>query len=269
MIKRFLLTPTLLLCLLFSSPAWAAFGFIGAAGAASSITSGTTLAITTSAAVENTNFGVVIIALDNTCTVDAETSEVSSISDGANTYVKLKEFCNTQAGVAADGATISTWYFKPASTLATSSTVTITFANTITAKVARLWEFSIGASKIPAIATGGGATLAATQAENPGSITLSSLASKEYLFLRSIANESNANCCTITTNYTALTASTANTGAVATSQRVWGEFRILTATGDTSNPTNVGNTDFASTYLALEEVAAGVTRRPIQAIFLN
>ena len=164
---------------------------------------------------------------------------------------------------------MSVWFTKATSTLASSGTITITFANTITSKAATCWEFTVSAGNTIRIVTGGATDVATDAGLDPPSIALSSLVSKEYLFVRAMAweHDSSTNL-TPTTNYTIFTNAVASTGVDATSQTVKGEFRILSATGDTSDPTRTiaSGRDFADTYIALEEI---VIRRSVMPIIFQ
>lgn len=234
-----------------------AIGSIGSFGTANSTSSGTTLVITTDAQLDAGNIGIVAIALDNTQTTDGNTSEVSGIVDSAgNTYTKLLEFCNGQGGAEA-GATVSLWFTKAASTLASSGTITITFANTITSKAASAWEFTVGGGKTLEIPVGGTATIADDN-DPPSNLVISGLASLERLYLRVTASERGSLSWVAGTNFTAITQAIANTGTNITSMLVSGEFRINTSTGETSNPTATTRSDCASVMVALEEVDEGV-----------
>ncbi|RJQ37767.1 hypothetical protein C4552_00010 [Candidatus Parcubacteria bacterium] len=236
----------------------AAFGSVGSLGTNFSTSAGTSLGIVTSAQLDAGNIGLMIIGFDNTGTTDADHSEVESVTDTAgNTYTKLREFTNGN-GSAGAGATVSVWFTKASANLPATGTATITFANTITSKAATFWEFTVAAGNTIQVATGGATDLAEDADANPGAMTLSGLTSKEYLFVRATAIEARNNEMPATANYTEFTLATADTSNANTSMHADGEFRILTATGDTSDPGDIGaSRDHAHVYLALEEVAAG------------
>jgi hypothetical protein len=229
-----------------------AFVSIGSFLNINSIVSGTTLAGVPSAALEANNLGIINVALDNTSTSDGETNEVSGISDPhGNLYRKLSEYCNGN-GAANAGAVVSIWYVIPKTTIAITDTITITFANSILAKAARGWEFTIGARKD--IVISGVPQFSALDAADPPSQVISGLTNNEHLFWRGIALEGNSGNFNVTTGYTASGLSLANTGTANTSMFHRGEFRILTGTGDTSDPLTSVDFDISNIYLALKEI---------------
>lgn len=257
MIKRFLILSLLLLCL--SSAVHASITNVGTCTSVGSAVSGTTLVMTIAVQCDAPNEAILWTTFDNTATTDADHSEVTSVVDSkSNTWSKLREFTNG-VGSAGAGITISAWRSRLTTTLLTSDTVTITYANTITAKAGRIHAFS----STNALQVAANPTQNATDASNGfGSLSISSLPSKEYLFVRFGGKETGSNVeITPTTNYTVMgvTRSDNNTTLSVTLR---GEYHIFTATGDTSNPTLTVNADNVSVYLALEESsAAAATRR--------
>lgn len=113
----------------------------GLVGTANSKTSGDTLVITTSASLSANDHLIVSIAKDNVSTVDAETSEVVSVSAGSESLSKLYERSNGQ-GSSGSGAVVSLWYKKMAGGLSSGSSITITFSSSITAKAAVAYKFT-------------------------------------------------------------------------------------------------------------------------------
>jgi hypothetical protein len=230
----------------------------GGAAVGNSTSSGTTLAFAPSTTLEVGKVILAAFALDNTATTDGTTSEITQIQDtGGNTWALLGAFRNGQAGAAA-GAQAELWKSKITTQLTTGSTITATFPNTITAKCTSLIEVSVGAGKslqnsfTPM-------TGAEDNDSNPAALTHFGLSNIERLYVRVIAIECRASDVgSPTTNYTAFTPSSADTGAAATSMTAQVEYRVLTGTGDTSDPGGLGNTrDMASIYFALEEVSVG------------
>ncbi len=199
---------------------------------------------------------IVAVAINNVQTTDGETNEVTSVTDTqSNTYVKLKEYCNGQGG-AASGATVSLWYSKLTTALVVAvDTVTANFSSSVAAMAMGCKKFTITAGATVTLEAS--ATLANDGAD-PGSMTLSGLASREYLFFRAIALErADAGLAGMTTGYTEIPNAGAGTtgGGAATNMNLCGEFRIFTGTGDTSDPTATA-VDNASVYVALKEAAA-------------
>src|SRR5439155_21107858 len=95
-----------------------------------------------------------------------------------------------------------------------------------------------------------------------GLITPSGLPNTEHLFIRGTASEASGQSYTVSPNYTAFThtSSTFAGGATSTSMDARGEFRIFTATTDTTDPTMSSTSrDRASTMVALKEVAQAIT----------
>lgn len=226
---------------------------IGAAGTGQRNTSGNTISVNLSVSIESGNLAVVIAALDNTGTTDADFSEVTSVTDPqGNTWTKLGEYTNGQTG-AGLGATVSAWYCIPTTTIPDTDNLTVNLANSVTDAAATVWEFDISAASV---ALAGSVQVLANDAGDPGSMSISGLSSAETLFIRAIGSENEFTTFTPTTNYTQFTSAISTTsGGAADNMSVHGEFRILTDTGDTSDPSASSPYDHASVYFALREVA--------------
>lgn len=218
------------------------------------------------------NVVLVIIGKDNVQTTDGSTSEISGITDsGSNIWASLARFANGQ-GAGNAGAYVDLWLSKLIGAIV-SSTGTITVNKSTDVDCAfRALEFTVGAGKTMQIASGGLQTLA-VDAGAPGSMTISGLPSKEYLFLRITAFEDEEITeWTPTSGWTnAPWSRSSAAGAAATNIVVRGEFIIATATGHTSNPTYAAATpDCASIFVALEEVdPASVGRGLIDSVLTN
>ena len=225
-----------------------AFASVGTLGTGSSSSGGTSVAITTSATAEAGNLVVLIVALDNHSTSDQQTTEISSISDsGSNTWTKAGEYCNGQ-GAANAGATVSVWFSKLTTQIASGGTITATLANSKTYKCLTAWEFTVGSGTIQ---TAGTLQVEAVDSGDTGSMAISGLTSKEYLFVRGVASEEGSiQMFTPTASHTEFTEVDAADNMAAT-----GEFRILTGTGDTSNPLQNSTFDNVSVFFALEEAS--------------
>lgn len=215
-------------------------------------TAGTSL---TSAAVTNTvevgNAHLILIALDNSGTGDGDNGEVTSVTDSAgNTYTKLGEFTNGN-GSAGAGATASLWYSILTSQLTSGAgTVTANFSSR-TAVAMMGWEATL--TSPGQITVAGSLQTLANDAADPGSMTVGSLPSREYLWLRVIASESNdITGLTVSAGFTTMNLSRANTGTSNTSMIVRGEYIIATGTTKTSDPT-LYSADHASLFIALQE----------------
>lgn len=243
-----------------------AIAVVGSFGTGASGVSGTTLVMTTTAALEAGNYGLIGISFDNTATTDGFFNEITSVVDSAgNTYTRVPadgEFINGQTAAAA-GAGAGLWMTKATSTLVLGGTVTITFSNTIVDKCCWGHEFTVGAGNTLALSTAvvGNAT---DGANGFGSLAFTGLPSLSRLWIRPLAKEANSTVnISVSTGFTAtgFTRSRNNASAVI----VRGEFRINASTGETSNPTLAVLGDTASVFAALEEVAppAGNRRRRV------
>jgi len=228
------------------------WGSAGSIGVGNSKASGTTLVLTTTATAEAGNVVFLVIASDNVATADGNTSEVSSIADsaGGNTWTKAREFCNAQ-GAANAGTTLSFWYSKLVNQIASGGTITVTFANTITAKAISAQEFTMASGSLISIVD---AADLPNDVLDVGSMTTATLPSNEYLFFRAIAGETTtAIAFTPTTNFTEVTRGQMTGGLPASNQSAFGEFRIVTSTAQTSNPTTIIG-DYASSFVVFKEL---------------
>lgn len=203
---------------------------------------------------------VVVIAVDNNQTTDGDEAAVSfSTETNGNTYSKACEFTNGQGG-AQSGATVSVWYSLLTNATTSGNTATFNLTNSASrdASSYRSMEFTIAASSTISVA-GTCQTLANDNAD-AGSQTISGLSSSEYLFFRGIASETDTGAISSTTaSYTSNAGATCTAGGgEATNMCATMEYRILTGTGDTSDPTMADTTaDRASVYVALLETAGG------------
>lgn len=233
-----------------------AWGVVANTTIKSSKTAGTTLSWDLpNSTTATTGYVILAIAGDNVGTTDAESSEVSSVTDDAgNTYGKLAEFRNGN-GSAGAGCIISVWGGKQTNSF--GGTGTITFASSITARSAWIREFTIGSGNVVTVQTY--ATQAADAANFP-SMNLSP-PSAEYLWLRAIGWEEDSNAAgviTPTTNFTEAGPNGTTGGAANTNSCVYTEYRIFTGTTNASAPSWSGTQqDNANLYLALKEAAAG------------
>lgn len=224
-------------------------------GSAQSKTDATTISITTAAAANVGNVVVVVVAINNTNTTDGETSEVSSITDsaGGNTWIKAGEYCNSQAAAAA-GATVSVWYSLIAQEIASSGTITANLANSIVAKAISAQEFALAVGATVQVL---GLQVAAADAVDFPSMTISGLANSEYLFIRGMAMEdAGSGNNTATSGYTNFQNSQTSGGSGPSNMRCRGEFIITTGTGSTSDPTAANPGDNANVFFALQEIVA-------------
>ncbi len=236
----------------------AAFAVGTAACTAQSKTAGTTLACTvTTQDISVGEIAVLWFAGDNTATTDGNGGLLSSVSDSAgNTWTVQRCFTNSQ-GTAETGATtcIATSKITAALTTASSATITANFTTT-TAKAIVVKNFTVAAGNTIEVA--GTPQDLADDNLDPGSMAISGLtASTEYLFVRSTALERANATWTVTASHTIATCNGTTGGGAASNMNICGEFRILTATTDTSDPTATA-VDNASIFIAFKE-AAGTT----------
>lgn len=225
----------------------------GSFGTANSTTAGTTLALTPTTTLEVGKLAILVVSCDNEGQEIANNEAghfhdtVSAVTDtGGNVWRCLGSNSGTRATNA--GASVAIFGSIITTQLTTSSTITVTFRVSLTAKAATGYEFTTSSSSINV------ESLWRSYA-NPGdpeAITLDDLPSREYLFIRAIGTETNNTSFTATTNFTPFTNATANTGTLASSMSADGEFRILTGTSATSDPTKT-SADNCSIFVALSE----------------
>ena len=241
----------LLACQASLVSAFAAFSSVGSIITAQQKTSSSSWSPPTSAQLSANNVGILVIGVDNDDTTDGNTSLCTSVTDAAgNTWIKAREFTNSQ-GSANGGATVCIFYSKAAATLSSGSSITINLAVAKTAKAVAGWAFTMNSANVLAVESG--ADLADDGAD-AGLMTLSGLASREHLFIRGGAVESNGTTYTASTSYTSFThtSSTTSGGGGASNMGARGEFRILTGTSDSTDPTT-SSSDQASAYIAINE----------------
>lgn len=228
--------------------------FSGTANAASGI------AIDVSAAAGNAV--VLILATDGNAadTNDQDNSRHTSIVDTkGNTWTKKREW---EVQFFGRTAVVSVWVGKITAALTAgvdTLTITVTAAgDDQNRKLICSEQFSGATNGL----TLDGSTHEVTDVADAGVLTLSGLSSTERLYVRGIAEEGGDNTWTVSTNYTLFTnAGAAGTvevgGTVSQGMKVYGEYHILTGTGDTTNPTHAGaDGRGASVYLALSVTPA-------------
>ena len=177
-------------------PASAAWTRVGTFMVGNSTSAATTLVVATSAALEAGNIGVCVIGEDETSTgtTDGDNGMITGVTDAAgNTWQKGIEFCNMQTSTAANGACVDIWYTKAATQLNSAANITITFSASTTSRAATCDEFT--EANVLGIAVG--ANGLANDAADPGSMTEATVISREHLFIRGSACETNV------TTYTA------------------------------------------------------------------
>lgn len=192
---------------------------------------------------------LVSVALDNTGTSDGNNNEISGAQDTkGNSWSKLHEWTKSN-GAPADALTVGLLYTRVTTQLETSDTITVNFANTVVAKAVSAWKFSV-ASALEVVAVNQNVN----SGNSWGSLSISGLANREYLFFRVCGKESGTNTAlTPTANYSSIQHRRSGPSG-ASSVYVDAEFRIVTATEETSDPTLIASADSASVMVALAEV---------------
>ena len=255
--RSWLLLGALAVGLVGMKEAQAAFGVGGATCSANSGSSGTTLQCTVATeAFDVNNVAVLWFAGDDAATadtVDHNNLLLTSVADSAgNVWTVQRCFTNVQATAAANGATTCVATARVTSAIPIGGTITATFGTT-TAKAIVVREFTVAAGN--ALDVAGTPQDLANDGVDPGSMTISGLTSGEYLFVRSTASERDATAPgLLTTNYTTSNCDTTTGGGSAANMNICGEFRVLTGTGDTSDPTGTA-VDNASIFIAFKEAA--------------
>lgn len=230
--------------------AWAAVSGSGAS------TAGGTFSTTTMAAPAASAGDVIVfaVATDNVALADGESSDHLYIWDdivntsNGNLYTKLGEY--TIAGGGADlGVTVSLWVVVVRQALTTSNIITFTFSP-VSDFVCVYERFTKASTYLTML----GKDQRVDSGADPGSLTVGSLASAEHLFLRASAHEGPSS-----DTYTASASYAKQSGGV-TAISVALEWRILTATTDSTDPSWSGAaTDHASIMVALDESASDGT----------
>lgn len=237
-----------------ASPAIASVGNLGTGNHITS-SNNFTFTGTTAAAFEIGNVAMAVFATDNTTTTNGSSSDHTTLTIGGVGMTKLKEWTHGGGGTAGGGATVSIWHLRHTAQINSGAAIAATITTARVAKAVTIWEFTSGDALTFNDPSGWGSET--QNAADPGSIALSGLTNREYLFFRGQAMEhDNTTNWTPTANYTVTNISVADAGAAAAGMRALGEFRIITATGETSNPTTALTVDTAGLFIALYE--AGV-----------
>jgi len=238
-----------------------AIAYVNQAVSSGNETSQSSTAWPVAATINAGRLAILILALDNRSTADGQTSDVTNVTDTkGNTWTKAGEYTNTVGGAAADGATVAVWYSVITTQLTTSDTITTTYSGAVVAKGALCEVFSMGAVSTVSIA--GTVQVLANDNADAGSMTISGLSSAEYLFFRAIASETDTRTMSATTaSYTTTTGVLSGTGGSEKGHMAGTiEYRILTGTSSTSDPTMTDTTaDRASLFIAFKE-NAGATQ---------
>ncbi len=207
-------------------------------GTAASQAASSTLVLTTTAAIAAGNVGVILVACDNAVTTNGAVSEITSVVDSAGNTWQFA-YGHTRGSAAVNsGVHCGIWYCVAATTLASSGTITITFAHSPVAKAAVGAVFSTGGGTVSVAGSdgsNGGGTLAAA-------VTLSGLPNVEYLYIHARSWEWASG--TTILPFTASVSCTVFDGQYsqntigATRVTIGGEWKIETSTGTTFSGNN-------------------------------
>lgn len=233
----------------------------GAIGTNNTKTSGTTLAITTTASCAVGDIIVVQHVTDNSVTTVGVTSTHTGVTDSAgNTYTKVNEVTYS-AGSASDGCTLSVWRTVVTSALASGGTITCTRSGSIAARAcsARKFTRTTGSSFTYTV----GPT--ASESAVPSALTMNSLsATDQHLIVRVCAVESSNASMSAATDGTWILGADVGTsggGGAATQVSTRAEYKIATGTSFTSQPSG-SILDGTSIMFAVSETVKSITAVP-------
>lgn len=206
------------------------------------------------------NLVVVFVAMDNRSTADGQTNDVTSVTDLAgNNYVKAGEYTNDLGG-AASGATVACYYSVTTIAITTSTTWTINYSGNVTAKVISVRSTTKGAGTSIGVQS---LQTASDDNQDPQSMAISGATSREYLWTRVIASETDGTGGTATTGYTAINVGASATGGSEKGHvNLWIERKVETATGTTSDPSATDATaDRANILFGFYEFTLSLSRK--------
>jgi hypothetical protein len=215
-------------------------------------TSGVSLVVATSSTLSVGQIGVIVFSMDNQSTT-LNSTDVTAVTDAAgNVWRKLGERTQNISGNNT-GVTTALFYTRCTTQLNIGANITVAHT-TATARAISGWRFSADALGLLFVSGNG---VGATNATGSGSIALSSLTSREYLFIRATGAETpNTNTYSVSTDYTEFThTSSGTTGSTDdTNISVRGEFRIATDTSNTTSPSWSSAADQSSVMVAMREL---------------
>lgn len=234
-----------------------AFSNLASRGAGNSKTSSTTVAVTPSPTLNAGEVILVAVATDNAGTSDAATNEVTSITDsvGGNTWIKLYEYSRGSPGANA-GSTVALFMSKLTNSIPDTGTITGNLSSNRTAKVIAVLKCDVtSGNTIVAVAQMGHA------AAGSASVSLSGLASKQYLWVLAFSSEQNT-AQSLSVGLTQVGSFTTGGGSAANMAGVIGA-EVITATGrGPYNLASAGPNDSAGVMVALEDIAGAKSPPP-------
>ena len=214
--------------------------------------------------------GVLVLAIfgiDNIGSgTDGDKGDITAVTDDwGHTFSKAIEFSNVQTG-AASGATVSIWYCLITQAYLASTGITASFngGTNVTAKTFLYHAFTVAPGNTIQVA---GTTTLAGDGIDPANITLSGVASQEYLWIWACALEAPFTGATIPAGWTSLvelnTFNTGTTGAgAASNMELLCGYQIATATSKSANVASGTTGDHAQVMVAFREITpASPTRR--------
>ena len=230
-----------------------AFSSIGTLGKNQSKTAAGTLVITTTAAAEVGNVIVVEACWDNGSLTTGDSTDFSVADSAGNTYTRCREYVYAPAG---SNSGVHVGIFRAVVTTQLSSGGTITISGqSVTARAGTAWEFSKGSGTTLSVEQ----TNVGTGAGDPGTITLSSMTSREYLEIWLGGVENASVVYTQGANFSALDTIGTTGGGGASNVTVGGGYRIYTLTDESIDPATDPDGDHAQLLVAIYEVGGGQT----------
>lgn len=186
-----------------------------------------------------------------TFVVTRQNSQVSSLTDAlGNTWYRIGRFSNATNG----NAHVELWVCRVATALESTTVMTAALESAVNDATIHSREYTVGTGKtldvVAALVTS-----EVNAANGFGSSSFSSLPSAERLYLRVAAKRANTtNTITATTNYNSWGINTRSRNAANDAIIGRAEERIVTSTGETSNPTLAVSGNTAGIFAALVEV---------------
>jgi hypothetical protein len=221
------------------------------AGTANSIVLGATIAVSSVTASVG-DWLVVAVAADNNGTLGV--SSVSSITDSVGNTYTLRSDTTYDPGAAAAGATLAIYTAAVTVALA-AGTVTVNLSPDTTSEAVIIYRVQPGTEETVTFRAAGPGV---TGTDVAAAITATGVLNRNTIFsfaahetVGAVTGDSDTTGGTWSAAYTDV----ANTGTIATSMRVSGQFKTVNATGDqTCDWTTAGTRDFAVNYLILYPV---------------
>ncbi len=234
-----------LLALLLVQPAWAAWTHVNSEGTSEKVND-TSIVLNPGTNPAADSIVIVVCVTDNPGAGPAETTFHTVTDDQSNSWTRLMEY---DGGGANKGQSVaSVWASKLSSAI--TGNITCTLGASQSAKVLIISEFTVAASKTFSSA----GTARTSGASGTPSATISGLTSAEYLFIGALGVEGpSGDSHTEDADYTQNNRSGTTGGGAAGNITGNSARRVVTATGDTYNPT-ITSRDWVDILVALEEV---------------